>query len=52
MYKFNLLRISVLVSLILFLCLTISFGQEQKERRPRLDEIIRQKMHTNSTRGC
>jgi hypothetical protein len=44
MYKFNLLRISVLVSLILFLCLTISFGQEQKERRPRLDEIIRQKM--------
>jgi hypothetical protein len=44
MCKFNLLRISVLVSLILCLCLTVSFGQEKKQSRPRLDELIRQTM--------
>jgi hypothetical protein len=44
MYKFNLLRISVLVSLILLLCLSISFGQERKVQRSPLEDIIRQKI--------
>ncbi|MHC4293409.1 MAG: hypothetical protein ACYSTX_03870 [Planctomycetota bacterium] len=44
MYKFNLLRISILVSLILLLSLTISFGQEQKVRKSPLEDLIRQRM--------
>ncbi|MHC4255251.1 MAG: hypothetical protein ACYSUL_06465 [Planctomycetota bacterium] len=45
MYKFNLLRISVLVSIVLLLCMTASFGQEQKDsKRQTLADLIRQSM--------
>jgi hypothetical protein len=51
MCKFNLLRISVLVSLIL-LCLTASFGQDEKKRRPSMADLFRQSMENKKGRAA
>ncbi|MHC4758668.1 MAG: hypothetical protein ACYTE8_08420 [Planctomycetota bacterium] len=42
MRKFNLLRVSVVGILILCLCLTLSFGQQEKKPRVSMDQLIRQ----------
>jgi len=50
MGKFNLLRIALFGTIITCLCLAVSFGQPQQNRRPSLADMIRQQME-NKKRG-
>jgi len=44
MGKFNLLRIAVFGTIITCLCLAVSFGQQQKNQRPSLADLLQQRM--------